>query len=126
MRILALIALLFTLLLADHDDRRDRHLPMDISFLDLSKQQHEAVEKIVRDYRKAHHRLNKEEAKTREAVSRLFEAERFDREKFLKLTAALRAESEKVQADFFEALHDVLTPQQRTRFTPYLEEWERE
>ena len=126
MRILALIALLFTLLLADHDDHRDRHLPMDISFLDLSKQQHEAVEKIVRDYRKAHHRLNKEEAKTREAVRQLFEAEHFDREKFLQLTSALRNEGEKVQADFFEALHDVLTPQQRARFTPYLEEWERE
>lgn len=126
MRILALVALLFTLLLADHDDHREHHLPMDISFLDLTKQQHEAVEKIVRDYRKAHQRLNREEVQTREAVSRLFEAEHFDREKFLELTKALRAESEKVQADFFEALHDVLTPEQRRRFVPYLEEWERE
>jgi len=126
MRILALVALLFTLLLADHDDHREHHLPMDISFLDLTRQQHEAVEKIVRDYRKAHQRLNREEVQTREAVSRLFEAEHFDREKFLELTKALRAESEKVQADFFEALHDVLTPEQRRRFVPYLEEWERE
>jgi Spy/CpxP family protein refolding chaperone len=126
MRIIAFAALLFTLLLADHDEHREHHLPMDISYLDLTKQQHERVEKIVRDYRKAHHRLNRDKAKTREAVSHLFEAERFDRRRFLELMAAQRAESEKVQADFFEALHGVLTPQQRRRFVPYLEEWERD
>jgi Spy/CpxP family protein refolding chaperone len=123
MRIIVLAALLFTLLLADHDDH---HMPMDISYLGLTKQQHERVEKIVRNYRKAHHRLNREKRETRNAVGKLFEAERFDREKFLELTTALQTANDKVQADFFEALHGVLTPQQRSRFIPYLEEWERD
>jgi len=126
MRIILLAALLFTLLVADHDEHRDHHMPMDISHLGLSAGQHEAVERIVRDYRKAHHRLNEEESRTRESLRELFEAERFDRGKFLELAAAQRRENEKVQADFFEALHDVLTPQQRLRFTPYLQEWERD
>jgi len=126
MRFIVLIAMLFSLLAADHDDPREHHMPMDISYLDLTPRQHESVEKIVRDYRKAHHRLNRLEEQTRESVSRLFEAERFDREKFLELTAALQRENDKVQADFFEALHRVLTPQQRSRFTPYLQEWERD
>ena len=42
------------------------------------------------------------------------------------LTSALRSEADAVQADFLEALHDVLTPQQRRQFVPYLEEWERD
>ncbi|UFS61867.1 periplasmic heavy metal sensor [Sulfurimonas sp. HSL-3221] len=126
MRFIVLIALLFTLLAADHDDHREHHMPMDISYLDLTPQQHERVEKIARDYRKAHHRLNRLEAQTRDAVRALFEAERFDRAKFLELTTALQTENDRVQADFFEALHAVLTPQQRQRFTPYLEEWERD
>ncbi len=126
MRIIVIAALLFSLLFADHDDSREHHMPMDLSFLQLNKQQHEAVEKIVRDYRKAHHRLNKDKAQTREAVGKLFEAEHFDRQKFLELTSALRSESEQVQADFFEALHDVLTPEQRREFVPYFKEWERE
>ena len=126
MRIAIIFMLLLTLLGADDDDHRrhDRHLPLDISYLDLTPAQHESVERIVRKHQEEHHRFNRKKRQTREAIGRLFTADPFDRAKFLELTTSLRDEAGAIQAGFLEAIHAVLTPKQRRRFALYMEEWE--
>lgn len=126
MRFLALFLLLATLLFADSDkhEHKDRHLPLDMSYLELTPQQHEQARTIVQTYKhqyKAFHRLKKE---TREAVSNLFEAESFDAEEFVRLTAALNRRAAEIQAEFFSKMHAILSPNQKKRFVDYMEEWE--
>ena len=124
MRFIALVALLFALLAADHDDHHRRHLPMDLSYLSLTHEQHETIERIVRSHQEAHRRFNRRKRETREAAARLFAADAFDSDRFLRLSAALHQEAAVLQADFLEAIHRVLTPEQRSRFAYYMEEWE--
>jgi Spy/CpxP family protein refolding chaperone len=127
MRPIALLMLLLALLYGDHDDHREhheRHLPLDISYLDLTHEQHEKVERIIRTHLEDHRRFNRQKRETREAISRLFAAEHFDRGTFLELTARLHSESAAMQAEFLGAIHEVLTPQQRRRFVFYMQEWE--
>ena len=126
MRFLALFLLLATLLFADSDkhEYKERHLPLDMSYLELTPQQHEQARTIVRAYQhqhKAFHRLKKE---TREAVSKLFLAETFDTAAFVRLTAALNQRAAEIQAEFFSSMHAILSPSQKKRFVEYMEEWE--
>lgn len=126
MRIAIIFMLLLTLLGADDDDHRryNRHLPLDISYLSLTPSQHESVERIVRKHQEEHHRFNRKKEKVREAIGLLFAAESFDKTKFLELTASLRDEAGRIQAEFFASIHAVLTPKQRRHFALYMEEWE--
>jgi Spy/CpxP family protein refolding chaperone len=124
MRFLALFALLFTLLAADHDDHHERHLPMDISYLGLTHDQHDAVERIVRSHQQDHRHFKRRKRETRETISRLFAADRFDSGRFMELTSELHREADALQSHFLEAIHGVLTPEQRRRFAYYMEEWE--
>jgi protein CpxP len=126
MRFLALFLLLATLLLADSDkhEHQERHLPLDMSYLELTPQQHEQARTIVKTYKqqyKAFHHLKKE---TREAVSKLFEAERFDAAEFVRLTAELNQRAAEIQAEFFARMHAILSPSQKKQFVEYMEEWE--
>jgi protein CpxP len=124
MRFITLFALLFTLLAADHHDQHERHLPLDISYLDLTHEQHETMERIVRNHQKEHRRFKHRKREAREAVSRLFAAGEFDTQRYRELTSALHDEADAMQAHFLEAIHTVLTPEQRRRFADYMEEWE--
>ncbi len=124
MRWIVMVLMLFTLLAADHDRERDEHLPFDISYLGLNETQHEEVERIVRSHREDHRRFKRHKRETREAINRLFTAERFDEARFVELSQALRGDAAAMQARFLGALHNVLTPEQRRRFAHYMEEWE--
>lgn len=126
MRFLALFLLLATLLFADsdRDEYRERHLPLDMRYLELSHEQHDQAKAIVQrfkhEYKEFHH-LKKE---TRKAVSKLFLAKTFDSAEFIRLTSALDQRGAEIQAEFFSRMHGILTPSQKKRFVDYMEEWE--
>ena len=126
MKLLSILLLLSTLLIADYDEHeyRDRHLPMDLSYLKLDREQHKSVKKIVRKYREALKDFHHQERRTRTAVAKLFAADTFDTEKFIELNTALQQEAVRIQARFFSRMHKVLTPRQKKRFIYYMEEWE--
>ena len=124
MRIVPLLLLLFSLLYAEHDEHREHHFPMDIGYLDLTREQHAKVEQIVHDYREARHRYSRHKKELHEAFGHLFAAETFDREHFLAMKSQLHTEASAAQAAFLADLHRVLTPEQRRRFVRYMEEWE--
>ncbi len=126
MRLLALFLLLATLLYADSDkhDRKEHHLPLDMSYLHLTSEQHAQAKTIVKtfkhEYKKFHHLKNE----TREAISKLFLEEKFDTEEFIRLTSALNQQGAEIQAEFFSQMHTILTPAQKKDFAEYMEEWE--
>jgi Spy/CpxP family protein refolding chaperone len=124
MRFLLSLLMLATLLLAEHDEHHERHMPLDISYLDLTQEQHEKVERIVRSHQEAHRRHKRHKRESRELIGRLFTAEKFDSERFLEVSAQLRDEAATMQAEFLGAIHDVLTPEQRRHFANYMQEWE--
>jgi len=124
MRLFLLVLLLCLGLHADHDEHRERHLPMDISHLDLTRAQYDAMERLIRNHHEAHRRYSRDKRRTQEEIGRLFGAERFDKERYLALTAALRDEAAAIQAEFYASIHTLLTPRQRQAFLHYMEEWE--
>ncbi len=126
MRYAALFLLLATLLFADSDkhEYKERHLPLDMRYLELSHKQHDQAKTIVRTFKhqyKEFHHLKKE---TREAISKLFLDDKFDTAEFIRLTSALNEQGAKIQAEFFSQMHTILTPVQKKRFAEYMEEWE--
>lgn len=124
MRMILLFILLFTMAIADHDRHHDDHMPLDISYLNLTHAQHEAVEEVVRDYLKARHRFNRKKEATRVDMAALFSAGKFNHERFAALSGTLHNEADAIQSRFLEALHTLLTPQQRRAFASYMQEWE--
>ena len=128
MKFLSILLLLATLLTADYNEReheyRDRHLPLDLSYLDLSDKQYKNVKKIIRQYKEALKDFHHQERQTRLAVAKLYSADTFDKEKFIKLNTALQQKAIKIQAMFFSRMHKVLTPEQKKRFIYYMKEWE--
>ncbi|MDA3945501.1 MAG: Spy/CpxP family protein refolding chaperone [Helicobacteraceae bacterium] len=126
MRLLTLLLLLATLLFADSDkyEYKERHLPLDMHYLELTHKQHDQAKSIVRTFKheyKEFHHLKKE---TREAVSKLFLAETFDSAEFIRLTSALNHREAEIQSELFSRMHGILTPSQKKRFVNYMEEWE--
>ena len=128
MKLLSILLLLFTLLAADYDEReheyRERHMPLDLSNLELSDKQRHSVKKIIRQYRSSLREFHRQQRRTRTAVAELFAAETFDKEEFIHLNGALQNRAVTIQAMFFSRMHSVLTPRQKKRFIYYMEEWE--
>jgi Spy/CpxP family protein refolding chaperone len=126
MRFLALFLLLATLLFADSDkhEHKDRHLPLDMGYLELTPQQHEQAKTIVQTYKHQHKQFHRLQTETREAISKLFLAENFDTAEFIRLTSVLNEQGAEIQAGFFSRMHAILSPAQKKRFAEYMEEWE--
>lgn len=129
MKYIAIILLLFTLIQADDDryehyERDEHHLPLDVSYLDLSKEQHKSVRVLVKKYKHEQRELHRLKKEARRSVSELFTAEAFDTGEFMRINAALGQKAVEIQAEFFSQMHALLTPTQKKRFSYYMEEWE--
>lgn len=126
MRSLTLLLLLATLLFADSDrhEYKERHLPLDMRYLDLTHKQYDQAETVVRTFKREYKEFHHLKEETRKAVSKLFLADTFDTAEFIRLTSALNRRAAEIQAAFFSQMHAILTPSQKKRFTDYMEEWE--
>lgn len=131
MRLLAVFLLLIALASADNDGRedeehayRERHIPLDMRYLGLSKKQRKEAKKLIQRFRSEYGRYYRQKEANEKAVARLFLAREFDTDAFVRLDTRQRQEAAGIQAAFFSGMHQLLTPKQRKRFVKYMEEWE--
>jgi len=125
MKLLIILFLLMSPLLADDDEHeyKERRLPLDVSYLNLSDHQYKKLVKIVKKFKYERKEFHEEEDTTKE-ISELFLSDTFDRDKFVRLTNRLKSLSVEIQADFFEKMHKLLNKNQKKRFIKYMKEWE--
>jgi Spy/CpxP family protein refolding chaperone len=126
MRLLTLFLLLATLLFADSDkhEYKGHHLPLDMSYLELTPRQHEQAKTVIKTFKKEYKKFHHLKKENREAIAKLFEAERFDAAEFIRLTSAVNERGAEIQAEFFSRMHAILSPVQKKHFAEYMEEWE--
>lgn len=114
-------------LLGDDDGhhRYERHhIPKDLSFLDLNRDQYHEVKAILYDYKHALKRFRHEKKEHEHDAGELFVKARFDAAKYEAMRGELETRAIRIQADFLQKLHKVLTPHQRKRFLHYFDEWD--
>jgi Spy/CpxP family protein refolding chaperone len=123
MKILLIFLTILSLSWADHDEDR-HHIPKDLGFLELTKEQQPWVLAMLYEYRHKMKAYRHEKKAHRKTAEKLFKEEMFDVQLYEALTLELGKEAVALQADFLKKLHAVLTPEQRERFVKRFEEWE--
>lgn len=110
----------------DHHRRgyEEHHIPKDLSFLELSSEQHRKVKAILYEYKHALKRFRHEKKEHARAMEALFVKETFDTAAYEKESLELDARAVVIQSDFLAKLHAVLNPDQRQRFLHYFDEWD--
>lgn len=109
----------------DHHHRYEKHhIPKDLSFLDLNARQYDEVKEILYQYKHRLKAFRHEKKEHEHDAGELFVKERFDAAKYEAMRGDLEAQAIRIQADFLQKLHAVLTPQQRKRFLDYFDEWD--
>jgi len=129
MKLLIIFMLAISPILADHDEYEEHkyekhHLPLDVSYLDLDKDQYKQIKHIVKRFKHEYKEFHEEKEDTREKIAKLFLSDNFDRDEFVSLSNRLKSLSVDIQADFFVQIHKMLTPKQKKRFVRYMKEWE--
>ena len=131
MKLFTVILLLCTLLFADYDEHehgeyeyKKHHLPLDMRYLHLDQKQLKEVKDVIKTFRREYRLFHQKKESTQKEISTLFLSEKFDTEKFIRLSTELNRYSAGMQAKFFSRMHKILTTKQRKRFIHYMEEWE--
>jgi len=125
MRWIVIFLLIFSISFADEDDNEDRlHIPKDLSFLHLYKEQKKELRKVLKEHRKKLKIVHEKEEKLEERLKKMFLKKDFDKNRFLEQNLELKKEIAKIEADFFEKIHSILDKKQREKFIDYIEEWE--
>lgn len=126
MKLLIILLLVISPFFADDDEYRGEkhHLPLDVSYLKLSEDQHAKLVKILKKFKHEYKEFHEREEETQKEISKLFLADTFDKERFIVLTNRLKSLSVGIEADFFEKMHKLLTPKQKIDFVKYMQEWE--
>lgn len=127
MRILLILLISMNLLLADHNDEKELkefHIPYDMSYLKLNKQQHKQMRSILSKNRKQLKHLHEEKEVLEKRIKQDFNKESFDKSEFIQNSLKIKQKSIQIEADMLEGIHKLLTKKQRQDFANYLEEWE--
>ncbi len=124
MKKLLFAALLLALpLFADHDEY-ERHFPQDFSYLHLNPAQRQALKDALLRYQRRIEAIHKQEEQLEKKMERLFLSENFDKEAYVELGCSFQRRILEAQADFYAALHRILSPKQRRLFLESFKEWE--
>jgi Spy/CpxP family protein refolding chaperone len=126
MKLLTILLFTITLLFAEHDrdEYKEHHLPLDMSYLELSDHQYKSLKKIIKKFKHEYREFHEQEREIRKKISKLFLSEKFNRDEFIELTNQIKSRSVEIQADFFLKMHELLTPTQKKDFVKYMQEWE--
>ena len=109
----------------DHHHRYEKHhIPKDLSFLELNAKQYDEVKEILYQYKHRLKAFRHEKKEHEHDAGELFVKERFDAAKYAAMRGDLEAQAIRIQADFLQKLHAILTPEQRKRFLDYFDEWD--
>ncbi len=127
MRLILIFLLIINLAFSD-DDYKDYkesfHVPRDLSYLHLTKEQKDKFKKILREYRVVLKSLHEKEESIEKELKRLFLQDSFDKRAFMKKNINVKNKIAKTEAEFFAKVHIILTKKQRKKFIKYIEEWE--
>lgn len=127
MRILLILLMSMNLLLADHNDEKELkelHIPYDMSYLLLNKQQHKQMRSILSKNRKQLKHLHEEKEALENSIKQEFNKETFDKLEFIQNSMKIKQKSIEIEADMLQSIHKILTKKQRQAFANYIEEWE--
>ena len=127
MRYLLIIVLLLTFVFGDNDEHEERehhYYNKDLTYLNLSYIQKKEIKKILKEYRKKLKKYREYKEDILEKKEDVFEKERFDSEKFMDINLKLSKEASKIEIEFLENIHQILSRKQRELFIKYIDEWE--
>ena len=127
MRALLIIFIFFNIVFADHDDEIDLfefHMPHDMEYINLSKEQKEKIFEILLTNNRKLKILHEKKELVEDQMKNIFLKEEFDKEKFISMLMEIKKESVKIEAELLQKIHKVLTPKQRKLFINHIEEWE--
>ena len=125
MKYLLSILLLVAFLNASEDDYKElSHIPKDLSFLHLKKDQKDRLKKILKAHQDALKKVHKTEEQLEERLKDEFLKKDFNKEWFLEQNKKLKQAIAKIEAEFFAKIHKILNRAQRAKFIEYIEEWE--
>ena len=119
-----LIFLLTLCLYAGHDGKKEFHINKDLTYLQLTSEQNEALKKTLKKFQHEIEEFREFKAKINAQKQALFLEERLDIEALSKLNKELYEKAAKEEGKVLWRLHDVLTKEQRAQFIRYFEEWE--
>jgi len=106
------------------DDDKYKHRYKDLSYLDLNSTQIQEIRKILIEFKKKYHNFYEDEDETEDEVEDIFKAEKFDKEKYIKILQNHHQKSISLEAEKLEKIHKILNKKQRKRFAKHLEEWD--
>ena len=123
MRVILVLVILFTSIFAD-DDYKKIHLKRDLSYLHLTKSQKRVIKEALIKYRLDIKRLHHLEEKIEKEIERKFKSNSFKKEDYIDKVKDIKHKMLKIEGEFFEKIHKILTKEQRERFSNFIEEWE--
>jgi len=125
-KILLIVLLLGSLSFAheEYEEEEEFHIPKDLSPLHLSLEQKRKLKRLLINYQRRLERLYRKRYYLQKELKKLFEKERFDKERYISLSLQFQKELIETQAYFFQQLYLILTPSQRKKFLKYYKEWE--
>jgi DNA-directed RNA polymerase subunit L len=121
---LLLIFFLTLSLYAGQDDKKAYHINKDLTHLNLSQEQNEAMKKVLKKYQHEIEEFREFKEKINAKKQKLFLEESLDVEALGKLNHELYEKANKEEKTLLSRLHALLSPEQRVQFIRYFEEWE--
>jgi len=124
MRVVLVVLIFLNFLFADDYDIKKLHIPLDLSYLNLTKKQKKEIKSILKFYRESLKKLHKNEEEFEKELQKSFIKDEFNKDIFLKKHLDYKLKAAKIEAEFFSKIHKVLNKKQRAKFIKYIEEWE--
>jgi len=119
-----LFLLLSLFLYAGDDAKKEYHITKDLTHLDLSKEQKEAMKNVLKKYQHEIEEFRELKEKINAKKQKLFLEEPLDRVALSKLNYELYEKAIKEESTLLSRVHALLSPEQRVQFIRYFEEWE--
>lgn len=126
MRITLILLFLLNFLFADsdHHKEKDHYYSKDLTYLSLSSSQEEQVKKILKNYRKELKRYRHFKKEQIEKKQKLFLENTYDANKLEQINQTINQEETRIERELMQHLHDILSSEQKKKFTHYIREWE--
>ena len=121
MKILLVFLLLFSFVYADGDGH---HYRKDLSYLELSKTQKKQMKSILKQYRNDIKDFRDYKHDLAEDKEELFLESVLDEDKIRSINQKISEYATKIEINFLNKTHKLLSQEQKEKFEKYIEEWE--
>jgi hypothetical protein len=126
MRIVFVFLLLLSSLFSDDDYHREHYYKKDLTFLQLTSTQSNAIKDILKRYRTQTKKYKEFEHALLKRKQDIFLSEVYDPKKIEHINIHLAIMASKIENDFLLDIKNILNDDQRKKFANYIDEWELE